>query len=172
MTVNKFKKALEKHLEIESSSEEQSKIRNGGFFLDETCEIHGYVFNDAETYSVTNTKDILSDTKEVVFDEEAFFIKKIEKTSPYERFTDLSVIKQLKKISKPEWEILAINQKALKVLFRDENGLLVVFKYSSHIPDDLSSYYMIGSTDEVMTGIKELFKDCEKIKENDKTKYD
>lgn len=99
-------------------------------------------------------------------------MSKVIEKSPYEVFSDEVVRAQLGIVSPIGYTLMALNQVDSKALFKTSTGFLVVFKYTSHYPDDVSSYYFMGSSHEGMRGVQELFGGTYSVQPNDKMLYD
>lgn len=155
--INNQKDAFAKHMKINSDIDsELSKIEENGVYGSIGRQVHCFRF-DGQLYSVASSTVGLAVDKLMEFNSNLWAIKVINPESPYERFTDTVVLNKLETIAPSGYTLLAINQKELKILFRNESGLLVAFKYTSHIPDDISTYYLIGDSVDHINEIRRVF---------------
>jgi len=156
--INNQLEALARYLSIDSNSDEElTKIDCLGVYGGFGSEVHHFRCEEM-IYSVAAQSVGLDSCMLVWFNSSLWSVKKIDQDSPYHRFKDKVVLTKLCAISPNDYIALAINQKEQKVLFRNEEDLKIVFSYTSHIPDDISTYHIRGSTTDNAKDIIELFK--------------
>lgn len=110
-----------------------------------TDGIHHYSVNDKQ-YFVAHASQQLAGDKLHTYNGSLWHILPVDDEQPYVRFTDQKVSEQLKSVTPSGHTLLGINQKKQIVIFDDENGFLVAWSYSAHIPEDISTYYLKGRT--------------------------
>lgn len=132
--------------------------------------VHKFKYHGV-TYFVANNSYGLAADKVVQFNSSFWSIMSQKQNSPYLRFYDEKVIKQLCTILPEGYRLLAINQQIQKILCR-KNGFLVVMSYTSHFPEQIESYYLRGSVQDGLRDVKNYFSDKYAIKLTDKMLHD
>lgn len=166
--INNRLEALAKYLGINSDIEaELSAIEQ----RHTATPVHTYIHNET-MYFVANSNYGLAADKIIEFNSNLWSVLAQKEDSPYERFCNTKVMTQLSSVSLDGYKLLAINQKEQKVLFRTQDGFLVVFRFSAHIPNDINTYYLIGSTTDGLCGIDKLFPNNYKIQKSDQMLHD
>ena len=133
-------------------------------------DIHHYVVA-GKSYYVASTRYRLFGTVAHSYNSSLWSILPEDENAPYVRFVDSKVSQWLLGLTPEGFEFLAINQKEQRVLFRNHAGLLVVWAYTAHIPEDISTYFFQGCTADMSLGMKFMFGDKYHFKNTDKTIY-
>lgn len=155
--INNQKEVLAKYLGIDSSVDSEfSKIAECGTYGKPGKQVHCFLF-DGKHYSVAHNSVGLDVNRAYSFNSSLWNIRTIDDESPYQRFRDDIVIEQLQTIMPEGFKVLALNQKELKVLFLTADGYLAVYKYSSHWPDDIPSYYLRGDVTYSLIDVTDTF---------------
>lgn len=166
--INNHLEALAKHLGINSDIDaELSAIEQ----RHTATPVHTYKYKGT-MYFVANSAYGLAADKLVEFNSNHWSVLAQKEHSPYERFYNAKVMTQLRSVSPDGYKLLAINQKEHKVLFRTQDGFLVVFRFSSHVPNDINTYYFVGSITDGLRDIGKVFADNYKIQNSDQMLHD
>ena len=161
--INNQKGVLAQHLGIDyDDSAIEERFTNG--------DIHHYVVA-GKTYYVAHACHKLAGKGLHSYNSNLWSILPEDSDAPYVRFIDKKVSKKLQGITPEGFELLAINQKEQRVLFRNDAGLLVVWGYTAHVPEDISTYFFQGCTADMSYGMKYMFGDEYQFKSTDKTIY-
>ncbi|MEI8659421.1 hypothetical protein [Vibrio sp. Hal054] len=127
--------------------EDVSTISCNGTF----AKVHCFRTATNDLYSVADVSAELDTNEVVLFNNNRWSIKKVDANSPYQRFKDSAVMRQLMLIKSDSSELVSIDQKENTAIFKTGVSL-IKWSYSSHYPDELSSYYLRGAICEVSTG--------------------
>tara|TARA_B100001245_G_C22873137_1_gene419872 strand:+ start:152 stop:670 length:519 start_codon:yes stop_codon:yes gene_type:complete len=133
-------------------------------------DIHHYSVKGQSYYVAHASKGLMCDTLHS-YNSNLWSILAEDITAPYVRFTDSKVAEQLQRIAPANFKLLAVNQKGHRVLFRNDTGHLVVWAYTAHVPEDMSTYYLKGCATGTIHDAKRLFSDKHHFKGTDKTPY-
>jgi hypothetical protein len=161
--INNHKGALTQHLGIDYDCKSiDERFTNG--------DVHHYVVN-GKTYFVAAQRHQLAGDTLQSFNSALWSIFPIDCERPYVRFIDEKVVKHLKTIALDGLSLLAINQKEQRVLFKNSDDKLVVWGYTAHVPDDVTTYYFLGSSADMINGMKQMFSHSYQFKDGEKTVY-
>tara|TARA_B110001454_G_C12621464_1_gene393029 strand:+ start:167 stop:721 length:555 start_codon:yes stop_codon:yes gene_type:complete len=166
--INNKLEALAKFLGINSEVEAELSTIEQRHII---SPVHTYKHNNT-MYYVANSSYGLGADKLVEFNSHHWSILAEKKEAPYVRFYDAKVMTQLRSVSPDGYKILAINQKEHKVLFRTQGGFLVVFRFQSHVPNDISTYHFVGSVTDSLRDIDNVFTGNYKIQNSDEMLHD
>jgi hypothetical protein len=161
--INNQKGVLAKHLGIDYDDNSIEERFTSG-------DIHRYIVS-GKTYFVASQRHSLAGDVVHSYNSSLWHILPLDSDQPYMRFTDKKVTKHLESIALNGFSLLGINQKEQLVLFRNDAGLLVVWGYTAHVPEDISTYFFQGSTADMLNGMKYMFNNVYQFKNDDQTVY-
>ena len=147
--VNNHFEALAIHL---GASTERSAIEQrftGG-------EVHHYLHN-GQSYFVANSEYGLAGDALIELNGQTWSVLAEKKNSPYERFSDNKVFAKIDSILEEGCKLLAVNQAEGKVLLKRRCGGLNIQSYTSHLPNDISSYYLGGDIGGTLFDVSTVF---------------
>lgn len=108
-------------------------------------------------YYVANIETQLEHDAIIEANGQQWAVMAIKADAPYHIFNDSKVINELIKHSPKSHELLAINQEKHRVLFRGPDGLLTTFAFSAHLPCEISTYSLKGTTHQSRRDVMEMF---------------
>jgi hypothetical protein len=75
------------------------------------------------------------------------------------KFSDDQLLAHLSTKMPTGYSLLTVRQSEYKALLKNTSGQLVCFSYTSHFPDELSTYYFKGNTTEPQVEMHRMFGD-------------
>ncbi|ALR91699.1 hypothetical protein [Vibrio alginolyticus] len=107
-------------------------------------DVHCFRTHKDGLYSVAEHSVGLDTNHTIKFKNKTWSIKGVNPAAPYKRFKDSVVIKKLESIKNNGSKIVYIDQEKHAVLICF-HGNLTLWGYTAHLPDELDSYYFIGT---------------------------
>ncbi len=117
---------------------------------------HQFTYNDTYYY-VASIEAQLDHDAIIEANGQQWAVMATKVDAPYHIFNDNKVMNELIKHSPKNHELLAINQEKHRVLFRGPKGLLTTFAFSAHLPCEISTYSLKGTTHQPRRDIIEMF---------------
>jgi hypothetical protein len=147
--INNQKGVLAQHLGLDEDDKSiEERATSGG--------IHHYVVG-GKNYVVAAACYKLNSKTVHTYNSSLWSILLVDNDQPYVRFTDKKVANHLKGIAPQGFSLVEINQKEQRVLFKNVEGVLVVWSYTAHVPEDISTYFFQGSVGYALEGFKGMF---------------
>ncbi|OEE38308.1 hypothetical protein A1QO_02705 [Vibrio genomosp. F10 str. ZF-129] len=146
-TINNHKEALAIFLGIDSNivsvhETDFDRIEDAGITGNLGSQIHTFRFEDCQ-YFVGSKNTGLKGDELITFNSSLWQVLKFNSDTPYCRFNDKTVMNHLQTLITNQQQVVDIDQPQQTITIKS-GDIYSEWRYASHVPEDISSYYLVG----------------------------